>query len=123
MADFEAANPAYDEGDYARALKQLMPLVEQGDADAQLLLGRMYDKGKGVPKDFVEASRWYRKAAEQGHAVAQTHLVAVFQGTQECRQSDRGPHSTPLRKIGHPNSRATAAVQWGQQWMRKHSRP
>ncbi len=27
------------------ALKQLMPLVEQGDADAQLLFGRMYDKG------------------------------------------------------------------------------
>ena len=80
MADFEAANPTYVEGDYTTGLKQLLPLVEPSDAGAQLLLGRMYDKGEGVPKDFIEASRWYRKAAEQGHVVAQSHLAAIFQG-------------------------------------------
>jgi TPR repeat protein len=27
-----------------------------------------------VPKDQAEAARWYRKAAEQGHAEAQNNL-------------------------------------------------
>ena len=29
----------------------------------------MYAKGEGVPKDAAEAVKWYRKAADQGHAV------------------------------------------------------
>jgi len=31
----------------------------------------MYDKGQGVPQDYAEALKWYRKAAEQGFAEAQ----------------------------------------------------
>ena len=31
----------------------------------------MYDLGRGVPEDDAEAVRWYRMAAEQGHADAQ----------------------------------------------------
>ena len=34
----------------------------------------MYAKGKGVPQDHAEAARWFRKAAEQGHASAQYNL-------------------------------------------------
>lgn len=44
--------------------------AEQGDKDAQFN-GVMYAKGEGVSKDYVEAVRWYRKAAEQGQAEAQ----------------------------------------------------
>ncbi len=32
----------------------------------------MYEKGQGVPQDYAEAVSWYRKAAEQGDAYAQT---------------------------------------------------
>ena len=31
----------------------------------------MYTLGQGVPKDHVEGMRWYRLAADQGHAEAQ----------------------------------------------------
>jgi len=34
----------------------------------------IYDNGKGVPQDYSEAAKWYRKAAEQGHAEAQYNL-------------------------------------------------
>ena len=34
----------------------------------------MYANGEGVARDYAEAVRWYRKAAEQGHAVAQNKL-------------------------------------------------
>lgn len=49
-------------------------MAEQGDADAQLHLGDAYFKGEGVEKDLAEAVIWYRKAADQGVAIAQNSL-------------------------------------------------
>jgi len=37
-----------------------------GEADAQFLLGLMYDNGEGVPQDYKQAIKWYTKVAEQG---------------------------------------------------------
>ncbi len=33
-----------------------------------------YYLGNGVPENYKESARWYRKAAEQGHAKAQNSL-------------------------------------------------
>ena len=52
--------------------------AEQGNADAQLNLGRMYNNGDGVPKDSAEAVKWYRKSAEQGDADAQNNLGVMY---------------------------------------------
>ena len=49
--------------------------AEQGDADAQNVLGWMYDKGRGVEQDDIQAIFWYSKAAEQNHAIAQEYLT------------------------------------------------
>ena len=38
----------------------------------------LYAKGTGVPQSHVEAVRWYRKAAEQGHVDAQNNLGAMY---------------------------------------------
>lgn len=37
-----------------------------------------YTNGSGVAKDIEAALMWWRKAAEQGHAVAQYNLGTVF---------------------------------------------
>ena len=42
------------------AVRRVRLAAEQGDADAQFNLGRMYAGGEGVAKDAVEAVRWYR---------------------------------------------------------------
>jgi hypothetical protein len=34
----------------------------------------MFEQGSGVAQSDVEAARWYRKAADQGHADAQYKL-------------------------------------------------
>ncbi len=60
------------------AVEQLRARAEQGDAEAQFKLGRMYGKGEGVPQDGVQAVAWFRKAAEQGHAKAQNGLGALY---------------------------------------------
>ncbi|MFB3076774.1 MAG: SEL1-like repeat protein, partial [Lysobacterales bacterium] len=81
QADFRAGLDAYNQGDYATALKEWQPLAEQGDAAAQFNLGGMYSLGQGVPQDDQEAVRWWRLAAEQGDAAAQFNLgVSYDQG-------------------------------------------
>jgi uncharacterized protein len=52
--------------------------AEKGDANAQFVLGLKYDTGKGVPQDYAEAAKWYRKAAEQGYAEAQFNLGSMY---------------------------------------------
>ena len=38
----------------------------------------MYDRGEGVPMNSKEAVKWFRKAAEQGHAQAQNNLGDMY---------------------------------------------
>jgi TPR repeat protein len=41
-------------------------------------MGRMYEDGQGVPQYYVDAIKWYRRAAEQGHARAQLSLGMMY---------------------------------------------
>ncbi|MCH7864575.1 MAG: trypsin-like peptidase domain-containing protein [Proteobacteria bacterium] len=77
-ADFQAGLEAYNQGDYAAALGEWKPLAEAGDAAAQFNLGRLYEEGRGVPRDGVRAFLWYRKAALKGSKPA-AKAVARFQ--------------------------------------------
>ena len=76
--DLQDATDAYNRQDYETAYKLILPLAEQGDADAQVLLGVMYDKGQGVPQDYKNSIKWYRLSAEQGDAQAQYNLGSMY---------------------------------------------
>ena len=45
----------------------------------QSSLGYCYSNGLGVDKDDKEAAAWYRKAAEQGHALGQYNLGLCYE--------------------------------------------
>ena len=75
---FQQGLTAYEQSDYQTAFKLWLPLAEQGNADAQVNLGQMYEKRLGVKQDYFEAVKWYRKAAEQGDAKAQLNLGAMY---------------------------------------------
>ena len=77
-ADIDDGQAAYNQGDYATALRLWRPLAEQGNARAENNLGVMYENGKGVAPNFSEALRWYRLAAEQGYAGAQYNLGLTY---------------------------------------------
>ena len=47
--DFQDGWDAYKKEDYKEAYRLILPLAEQGIAEAQYNLGLMYDQGKGVP--------------------------------------------------------------------------
>ena len=48
--------------------------------------------GRGVEKDLKEAAKWYRKAAEQGHAYGQYNLGDMYEngkGVEKDRDEAR----------------------------------
>ncbi len=77
-ADFQKGEEAHKAGDYPAALRELSPLAEQGNAEAQFMLGEMYGLGQGVAPDEPQAMAWYRKAAEQGNVRAQYNLGFMY---------------------------------------------
>lgn len=80
-ASYEEGKQAYLNKDYESALKILKPLAEEGDSQAQITMGLMYDYGHGVEKDPAESIKWYRMAAEQGVPLVQHDIgVKYFQG-------------------------------------------
>ena len=64
--------------DYATAAKELRPLAEKGDPEAQYRIGLMYKHGKGYPQDQKQAIAWLRKSATQGLVDAQQELGVIF---------------------------------------------
>jgi len=72
-AAVKAGVEAYDRGDYAGAMRAWRPAAEKGDADAQYNVGQIYKLGRGVPVDMVEAEKWYRLAALQGHDLGEAN--------------------------------------------------
>jgi TPR repeat protein len=77
-ADIESAKQAYQTKDYGTAYKEASPLAAQGNAEAELLLGKMYLMGQGVLKDSDEAVKWLKKSAMQGNAEAQFFLGSFY---------------------------------------------
>jgi TPR repeat protein len=84
--DFAVGFEAYEAGDFATALREWIPLAEQGDALAQYNLGQMYRNGSGVPQDYAEAAKLYRPAAESGVIDAQNNLGYMYSNGQGVPQ-------------------------------------
>ena len=74
---FYEAPPSCSSGDIALCISQ----AEAGNINAQNALGLRYSNGDGVLQDYVEAAKWFRRAAEAGFAIAQCNLGwAYFEG-------------------------------------------
>ena len=67
---------AFDRANYETALKTWMPKASEGNAEAQVYVGEIYEKGLGVSANKTMAKKWYLAAAEQGLASAQ-YMYAV----------------------------------------------
>ena len=78
MAGFAEGATAYNSKNYAVALKEIRPLAQAGNAEAEHLLGLMYYMGRGVPQDYKLALEWHRKAALKGKADAQYVVGAMY---------------------------------------------
>ena len=78
-ADFEAGVRALREQNYTAALHEFQSLAAAGVANAEFMVGVMYENGYGVEADPEVAANWYRRAAERGLASAQYNLSVFYQ--------------------------------------------
>ena len=75
---FEDAEAAFRAGDETEGYRLTHLAAEQGDVKAQTTLGLFYSNGRGVTQSDVEATKWFRRAAEQGDDEAQFDLAAAY---------------------------------------------
>jgi TPR repeat protein len=66
------------EQDDKQAVTWFTKAAEQGNADAQDLVGFSYYEGNGVEQDYTQATKWYTKSAQQGNANAQCRLGLCY---------------------------------------------
>lgn len=69
----------YDEGKKEEAVYWWTKASEQGLANAQSVLGSMYEKGEGVPQNYEKAFELRQKAFEQGHIYAACNLGRMYE--------------------------------------------
>ncbi|MCC7461039.1 MAG: caspase family protein [Gammaproteobacteria bacterium] len=70
---------AYDRADLKTALAAWLPLAEQGNLEAQVIVGEMYERGLGLPADHAAALAWYQRAADAGSRRAQVNLGFLYE--------------------------------------------
>ena len=68
---------------FSEAVKWFQEIV----ANAQCELGDCYYYGKGVTQSYKDAVKWYRLAAERGHARAQCNLGFCYEKGYGVTQS------------------------------------
>jgi TPR repeat protein len=60
-------------------LRLLQDAATLGNAEAQDTLGQLYINGSGVPRNTVEAFRWFELSANSGFTLAQDHLGNMYE--------------------------------------------
>jgi hypothetical protein len=70
---------AYDRANSASALGVWLPRAQEGDVEAQVMVGQIFERGQGQVPDYPSAYQWYKKAAEKGNAQAQLNLGHLYE--------------------------------------------
>jgi TPR repeat protein len=72
------ANACHPNLSPAEHIRCLCDEAEHGDMLSQYLLGSAYFVGIETPRDYEQAAKWYRRAADQGHPGAQFRLGSMY---------------------------------------------
>jgi hypothetical protein len=113
FADLSQAKKANRISDDATAVVELTKLAEQGDAEAQVLLGVRYAFGIGVNKDKRTAVEWYKKSADQGYVEAQAILAGYYQSGTVVAQD----YMTAIKLFTIAAETGDTTSQWELGWM------
>lgn len=63
------AKQYYNQGRYLDAAKQLRPLADGGNADAQLMAAELFFEGKGVAKSDAQGVKYATMAVNKGKSL------------------------------------------------------
>ena len=110
-AAVRAAIAQHEAGDSAAAYQAALPLAEQGDHDAQRLVGNILAMGALDHADITAARRWWERAAWSGDAAAQFNLGLSYtdpdaEGTDSAlaqawlAEAAQGGHTVAMAQLG-----------------------
>src|SRR5258705_3922798 len=85
---------AYPTRDYVRAASWFEQAAEQGNSEAQFLLGRMHYDGNSLSTDYVTAYQWFAIAAETGQAVANRYRDGLARKMTEAEVEEGARRAT-----------------------------
>lgn len=89
----EDARRAYDAGRFTNAMGIWAQLGREGNAEAELGLGLLYDQGNATPENPEAAFALYKMAAEAGLPVAEFNVGALYESGRGVAQN---PESAAL---------------------------
>jgi uncharacterized protein len=90
-------------------------LAQEGNQNYQYLLGRAYEGGVvGVPQEYGEAVRWYRKSAIQGNSMAQMALGMMYFDGKGVTRSHQTAFTwlKPAAERGEPLAQVTLGTMY-----------
>jgi len=107
------------------SLEQMRQTAEQGNAEAQLEMGILYEFGYHMPKNNVTALAWYQRSAAQGNALAvkrsdqlKSHMtldeidaadkLSKELMTKQPAQADTAPATAPATETPPPEKPASS---------------
>ena len=73
-------------------------------------IGNSYYNGRGVPENRVEAVRWFRRAADRGHAGAMYNLAICYASGQGIDKDETEAVKWFRASAAKGNPRAMAAL-------------
>lgn len=74
--------------EYDKAKELVSPLAEEGDMNAQYLMGAIYILSDGEDRDINIAMSWFKRAAEQGHEAAQMMVAEIEKSNMKAKASN-----------------------------------
>ena len=78
FAGMAEARQAYLEENWEKAIAELRPLADGGDAEALLLLGNMYNDGNGVIQDHRKAMELFQGSALRENSQAMISIATMY---------------------------------------------
>ena len=84
------------------AFRASLPLAEEGNAQAQFMLGQIYQRGASQKQDLKKALHWYRQSAGQGNIDATYAAIALCLSAKvRCPAKDRAAWVKSAAEKGH----------------------
>lgn len=102
----------YDAGEYAKAFGLLDQLAHAGNAQAQQVLGVMYENGQGVSKNENLALDWFRQAAAKNNESAQYLLANLLE--RKSAQVNHQNEALKWYRLAAINGHPSAQYRMGQ---------
>jgi hypothetical protein len=96
----------------AHDLADIIQGAEDGNVEAQYILGGMYEIGLGVARNDGQCARWWQAAANQGHAGSQKALGSMYFSGRGVPQDYTKSMELYLRAAeqGHPHAQKYVAL-------------